>query len=114
MQPSESVENVEREAARATITWFRFEEGGRRELPRVPHFRSVVRFDEDPNRRLGAWDVEVRFEDPPSYGRPSLATVSFLAEGAPSQLLHVGSRFELTEGRKVVARGQVVQSKVSE
>ncbi len=114
MRPSESVENVEREAARAMITWFRFEEGGRRELPRVPLYRSVVRFDEDPNRRLGAWDFEVQFEDPPSHERSSVATVSFLAEGAPSQLLHVGSRFELTEGRKVVARGEIIQAKVSE
>jgi hypothetical protein len=114
MRPSESLENVDREEARATITWFRFEEGGRRQLPRVSHYRSVVRFDEDPNRRLGAWDVELRFEDPPSYGRPSLATVSFLAEGGPNQLLHVGSRFELTEGSKVVARGQVLKSEPRE
>ena len=110
--PSESVENVEREAAGATVTCFVLKKVDRRELPAVAHYRSVVRFGEDPNRRFGAWDVEFGFEDPPIYGCPTLTTVSLLAEGAPNQLLHVGSRFELTEGRRVV-QGQSFNRKLA-
>jgi hypothetical protein len=109
MRSSKALHDIDSDAARARITWFRFSEGGRRELPTTLKYRSVARFDEDPNNTLGSWDVLVRFADPPAYEHPSLATVSFLSENAPMQLLHAGSRFELTEGRKVVARVQIVE-----
>jgi hypothetical protein len=72
-----------------------------------------VRFDEDPNRTLGAWDIELRFDSPPVVGTPSTAIVSFSSNDAPRQLLRPGSTFELSEGKKVVARGEVVGAKKS-
>jgi hypothetical protein len=38
---------------------------------------------------------------------PLVGTMSFIAKNAPNQLLRSGTRFELTEGRKVVATGEI-------
>ncbi|HEY0613736.1 MAG TPA: hypothetical protein VGC96_03805 [Candidatus Elarobacter sp.] len=108
VQSSRAQHTAAQGGAKAQITWFRHAQGGRRQLPSVSTYRSVARFDDDPNYSLGTWDVEVRFVKPPGYERPSPAIVSFLSEEAPNQLLHAGSRFELTEGPKVVARGEVL------
>jgi len=74
-------------------------------------YRSVARFDADPNRILGSWDIELHFDDPPAYGTTSVATVAFSSSDAPARLLRPGSTFDLTEGRKVVARGEIVPVK---
>jgi len=80
-------------------------------LPSGSIYRSPARFDDDPNRTLGSWDIELRFDRPPAYGTATVAAVSFASSDAPTQLLHPGSTFELTEGSKVVARGEVAPLK---
>ena len=90
----------------ADISWLSPTEGGRKNLPTVTVYRTVPRFEEDPNGVRGTWDMNVEFLTAPSEAVQS-ARVSFVSEAAPHELLHSGSRFELTEGRKVVARGRV-------
>jgi hypothetical protein len=82
--------------------------GGRRRLPTRDHYWSVVRFDDDPNRTLGDWDVDVQSEEPPTYASSSPAKMTFISVGAPLPLLHTGSRFKLSEGRKIAAHGRVL------
>lgn len=95
-------------AARAVVRWFRATEGGRHDLPKSRRYRSVIRFDDDPNKTRGSWDVELTLHSTPRYDAESSATISFLTGGAPQGLFRIGSGFELTEGRKIVARGKIV------
>jgi hypothetical protein len=95
---------------RARIHWLSPEEGGRRNPPGIDKYRGISRFDEDPNHRLGFWDLVVRFEIfPTSEDRDSVAFVSFLADEAPHHLLRAGAPFEVMEGLKTVARGIIVE-----
>jgi hypothetical protein len=103
-----SAATAKRESANIGITWLRFDQGGRRRLPTRDHYRSVIQFDDDPNRTLGNWDVDVQFEEPPTYASSSPAKMAFISAGAPLHLLHTGSRFELSEGRKIVGHGRVL------
>ena len=98
---------AENETVEAEIRWLGLAEGGRKSLPTVREYRSIVRFEDDPNAVLGTWDVRVEFLDEPTLELPNPSRLGFVSADAPRQLLHSGSRFELTEGRKVVAHGVV-------
>jgi len=94
----------------AKIRWLKPQEGGRSQLPRVESLRSVSRFDVDPNYKLGTWDLIIKFKKLPTARSLSIqAEIAFASEDAPAQLLRVGSRFELAEGKKTVARGVVIE-----
>ena len=93
---------------RAMISWTSAADGGRKQPPSGPSYSTLVRFEEDTASAQGDWSLvvesEKRFKDP----RFLLANVRFLVDAAPHQLLHSGSRFELFEGRKRVAKGIVL------
>lgn len=52
--------------------------------------------------------MRVTFDVLPEVGRTYRATLSFISDKAPYEVLRAGSRFELTEGKKIVAQGVVV------
>lgn len=95
------------------ISWTDAGDGGRRSAPLGPTYSTVARFEDDENWPREAWSVALRlirrFGD-----RHVLAEVSFLADDAqaPVRLLRRGSRFELLEGQRRVAKGIVVDSSV--
>lgn len=95
------------DTALAIIKWLPVDAGGRR-APAGPNYRCVARFDADPNYSRGHWSFAVMnawdLDDP----GVSLATVGFLADGAPADLLGEDSHFDLMEGPRVVATGIVV------
>ncbi|HWE02758.1 MAG TPA: hypothetical protein VG326_10140 [Tepidisphaeraceae bacterium] len=97
----------------AMISWISAEAGGRAQLPTGPTYSTVARFEEDERWPESAWslvvDFQKRFKDP----RLVLATVRFLNQSAPGILLHAGSRFELFEGRRRVAKGIVLPGAIS-
>jgi hypothetical protein len=96
-------------AATARIQWLSPTEGGPARLPEVK-FTSPARFEiqgDDWFREL--WSLAVEFLGPPDESRSQLATVRFLVEEAPHEWLAVGSRFEILEGLRVVAKGTIVQ-----
>ena len=95
------------ESVMAVLTWVSPNVGGRKTPPTVRCYRSLSRFDEDPNWSRGVWDILVEFIDLPTFEAPSKVRISFASPGAPTDLLHTGNRFELREGKKVVARGQI-------
>jgi hypothetical protein len=67
-----------------------------------------VRFEEDGNWQHGAWSLVVEWIRTFRQGQQTLAEVSFLAPDAPSHLLKPGSRFELLEGSRRVAKGIIL------
>jgi hypothetical protein len=92
----------------ATLRWISPEKGGRKAPPSNPTYRAVPRFEADPNASRGLWDVVVTFSRPPGpHAKTSTVRMTFVSAGAPKSLLRSGRRFELTEGAKVVAQGEV-------
>jgi hypothetical protein len=96
------------DAVTATLRWISPEKGGRKAPPSNPTYRAVPRFAVDPNASLGLWDVVVTFSRPPGpHAKTATVRIAFTSADAPKSLLRRGSRFELAEGAKVVAQGEV-------
>ena len=95
----------------AKVHWIPSEEGGRTSLPTGKRYATVSRFAEYASAWLQeAWSIVLEFDEPPSaQGNPSIARAWFLAEKAPVDRLKPGRAFELYEGKKKVARVQVVE-----
>jgi hypothetical protein len=94
----------------ARLTWLRREDGGRDEPPSGPDYSTVAKFpDQDVDWNREAWSLVIRYLEAPNLERMHKVTVRFLSDAAPAGLLAPGSRFELWEGRKLVARGVVLQ-----
>lgn len=101
-------------ATRAIIRWVPEEQGGRRSVPTGPQYSAVVRFEDQRDKwPQEAWDLVLDFVR--SFGREPramLAKVRFLSEEAPVEMLQAGARFELCEGRRVVAKGVVLPQSI--
>ena len=85
-------------------------EGGRWPLPLGPRYSTAARFeslaDLWPDE---AWSLVLEFETLPNELGEHIAKIRLLvAEGAPSNLLDPGERFDLFEGSRCVAQGQVL------
>jgi hypothetical protein len=93
---------------RALISWIPADQGGRQAPPAGPRYVTVARFEEDEQWPDRAWSLVIEFVKTVDRGRYTLASVRFLAEEAPSHLLHRGSRFTLMEGARRVAKGVVL------
>lgn len=94
---------------KAKICWVKEEAGGRHSPPSGPRYVTVVRFDDFKDKWPNeAWSLVIDFSEPPDEFLCMIADVRFLMPGAPVELLHTGSTFELFEGAKVVARGEVL------
>ena len=92
----------------AILTWLKLEEGGRQSPPPGPKYSTVARFeDQKTDWRKEAWSLVIEFNNPPNAQLTHEVQVGFLADDAPKELLNPGSKFELMEGAKTVARGVV-------
>lgn len=89
----------------ARIRWLSAQEGGRKDLPKGVHYSTVARFLKD----SAEWSVVTDFNEPPLLERETIALMRFLSPEAPLSLLQLGSRFELLEGSRVVAKGEVIR-----
>lgn len=95
----------------ARIQWLSSSEGGRKQLPLGPSYTTVARFERQGDQWINdAWSLILEFLGSPDDRLCHLARVRFLAPGGPSGWLEEGSRFELMEGAKVVARGLIIRS----
>ena len=93
-------------SVKAKVCWVKEEAGGRQSPPPGPRYVTVVRFE---GQKVDeAWSIVVDFCGSPDESLCMTADVRFLAPGAPVGLLRTGSTFELLEGAKVVARGEVL------
>ena len=95
----------------ARIQWLNFTEGGRKHPPPGPTYTTVTRFERQGSQWINdAWSLVLEFMSAPDDRLCHLAKVRFLAEDAPSGWLQEGSRFELMEGSRVVARGLIMRT----
>jgi len=94
-----------------SVTWVTPDRGGRATPVRVPRYVAISRFDEDgPGWPDGGWSVVLEFpEGVNPSASPVIAKAHFLVEEAPHERLVPGTTFTLHEGRKEVARVQVLQ-----
>lgn len=95
---------------KARIRWLKPKEGGRPSPPQGPDYSTVARFeslaDRWPNE---AWSIVLHISEPAGAEGVMVADIRLLAEGdAPKELLSSGSRFDLFEGRRHVASGEVL------
>ena len=98
---------------RAKIKWLSSQQGGRNALPTGPTYSTVARFEDDKdNWNKQAWSIVAKFSERPRTVHKTIAVIHFLVPDAPQNLLRPGSRFELIEGRRVVARGEVLPEHV--
>ncbi|MHB1422454.1 MAG: hypothetical protein ACYC3I_04495 [Gemmataceae bacterium] len=98
----------------ARITWLTPEEGGRRTPPSGPRYSTPARFEgQAPGPEGANWSLVVDRMSQPLGSADWIAEVRFLVDEAPHELLLLGARFELYEGKKCVARGVII-SPVSE
>jgi len=101
------------EMAQARICWLPEKEGGRKTIPLGPRYVMVARFEQEKDKwPEEAWSLAIENSVPTGDLRSQqcvMANVHFLAPEAPTQLLYKGSRFELFEGRRCVATGEILQ-----
>lgn len=98
----------------ARIKWLTKEKGGRSKPPLgrgVPEYATEVRFIDEPWPPLGAsWSLVIEKRDSVSSEYDWIADVRYLMEKAPHESLCVGRHFELYEGNKRVATGEILVS----
>lgn len=92
----------------AFVHWILESSGGRRAVPGEGRYSTVARFEDDETWPHVAWSVVINNIRSYRDGRLTYAEVKFLVDEAPAELLRQGSRFELLEGKKRVAKGVVL------
>jgi hypothetical protein len=94
---------------KSRICWVKKEAGGRESPPPGPRYSTVARFEEEKDKWPDeAWSLVLEFSGPLDETLCVIADVSLLNPDGPTRLLHSGSVFELYEGRRLVARGEVL------
>src|SRR4051812_5104458 len=91
--------------ARAIIRWVPASRGGRQAPPRPPvGYTCPPRFESDPAQARGAWSLRIVAAVELRGAEVIDARVRLVVDEAPADLLREGERFELMEGRRVVAK----------
>lgn len=87
----------------ANVSWVPFEEGGReKRMPQNTRYCPIIVF---PRKKVdGKWSAEI-LTDSVNDKNESIIVISFLFPDAPFELLKPGAKFELYEGKKLVASG---------
>lgn len=97
------------QSVRARIQWVSPENGGRQSPPTDPRYSTVARFedikDKWPNE---AWSIVAEFLEEMNSTRSVIVDLRFLVENGPKNLLYPGSKFDLFEGPRLVAKGEVL------
>jgi hypothetical protein len=95
------------------ICWLSAAEGGREHPPLGPRYSTVARFEKEAAEwPQEAWSIVAEFTHETDESSCVVAEIRLLAHEAPSHLLDPGSKFELYEGHRVVARGEVLRDVV--
>jgi hypothetical protein len=96
----------------ARILWRAEAEGGRATMPSGSRYVTVASFDPPtPSWPQEAWSVVVEPLWPAHFTRDGAFSLRFVVDGAPHTALKAGVRFELLEGNRVVADGEVVDER---
>jgi hypothetical protein len=94
----------------ARIRWRTGEEGGRRSVPRGTKYVTVASFDPPtPNWPDEAWSVIVEPFQTSDLSQTAEVVLSFLmGEKGPENILKKSVKFQLLEGKHVVANGEII------
>jgi hypothetical protein len=99
----------------ARICWISPADGGREHPPTGRRYSTVARFEKEAkNWPKQAWSIVAEFVDGSDDSSGVLAELRFLAPSAPSHLLKPGNRFDLFEGHRLVAHGEVLETCVNQ
>lgn len=99
----------------ARIHWIPEVEGGRKYPPFGPRYSTVARFEKQAEKwPQEAWSIVAEFTSKIDASSCVEAKISFLTQDAPAHLLERGNNFELYEGRRLVARGEVLKECVEQ
>jgi hypothetical protein len=95
----------------AKIHWIPSSQGGRKYPPTGPQYSTVAHFE----KTAAMWPREAcsivaEFIKETDDVSAVLAELRFLSPNAPSDLLETSSKFELFEGHRKVAHGEVLRS----
>lgn len=91
----------------AHVVWVPFEKGGRQKhLPSNTRYCPIIVFPEA--KTDDAWSAEI-LTNSINDNNESIIDISFLFSDAPFELLKPGAKFELYEGKKMVASGVLVK-----
>jgi hypothetical protein len=94
---------------KASVRWLKETEGGRAIPPPRPKYSTVARFPEEGAELPDiAWSLVLEWSTSPDINGTMIVDVRFLSPDAPAALLHAGAVFELYEGRRCVARGEIL------
>lgn len=94
---------------KSRVCWITKEAGGRESPPPGPRYSTAARFEEEKEKwPQEAWSLVLEFNISPDESRCIIADVHFLNPEGPTRLLHSGSVFDLFEGDRLVARGEVL------
>ena len=97
--------------AKAKVCWLRKEQGGRDHPPPGPRYSTVARFEDEKEKYpREAWSLILEFSEPTDEKLCHIADVRLLNPEGPARLLHPGSVFELFEGSRLVAWGEVLKA----
>jgi len=95
--------------ATARIRWVSPAAGGRAHPPRGPRYSTVAKFEKEVEKwPKEGWSIVAEFKKISDDSSSVIAEVRCLTPDAPSHLLQPGSKFELYEGSRVVAHGEVL------
>ncbi len=95
--------------AMARIRWVSPAAGGRTHPPAGPRYSTVAKFEKEAEKwPKEAWSIVAEFKKISDDLSSVIAEVRCLAPDAPSHLLQPGSKFELYEGSRLVAHGEVL------
>lgn len=93
---------------RAIVSWIPARKGGRSAPPQGPTFRAVAHFAEDVTWPDEAWSLAIECREKLHDGAIWLGSIQWVVPAAPQSVLKPDARFELYEGRKLVATGLVL------
>lgn len=100
----------------ASVQWLSHEDGGRQQPPtgeEPPVYWAVVKFidhDSSDGPPTNGWSLNVKKIELMGDVYNWRAEIEFRVEEAPHDLLALGSHFELYEGKKKVAIGEITEA----
>ncbi|HPD01643.1 MAG TPA: hypothetical protein PLA01_09895 [Acetivibrio sp.] len=94
---------------KAKIYWISEKNGGRKNIPNSRNYSTVACFEDIKDQfSTEAWSVVIDLENAQKESNWVIADFRFLVESAPCNLLYTGSKFQLFEGRRLVAIGEIL------
>lgn len=94
---------------KARLTWVPYGQGGRAHAPTGTTYTTVARYHHPVTHEISfEWSMVVHFNNELRSVESQHVSVSFLSLEAPHALLQPGFMFELYEGARLVAVGEVI------